>query len=295
MCLCSRVGGQGVVLCGILKTTVTVARSWTDVLPPLAEKEGSVAVTRGGKVPRDRWAAGGERAGGLKREEKNREKLVRATTVGRQRREGIFAGRKEESAGGVGGRVEVGVWIVDGTGCTALRCAALHLSRNGRYGGRGVFWFEKEEAQIDQSMEHRTRVSYNGAEQRREVWRPKDDVLCWVCVRTSEQETCEMRAAPAVWGEGARYLGRRCKERAPAPTYLNVLNNLGSQILCPDAGPWDGPRVSLTLHGDDHTVPMEAEAALPRLRRAASPLRGTVRPKSGHPKTRPFFCPPPQA
>lgn len=78
------------------------------------------------------------RAGGLKREEKNREKLVRATTAGRQRREGIFAGGKEESAGGVGGRVEVGVWIVDGTGCTARRCAALHLLRNGRYGGRGV-------------------------------------------------------------------------------------------------------------------------------------------------------------
>lgn len=79
-----------------------------------------------------RWAAGGERAGGLKREEKNREKLVRATTAGRQRREGIFAGRKEESASGVGGRVEVGVWIVDGTRCTALRYAALHLHRNGR-------------------------------------------------------------------------------------------------------------------------------------------------------------------
>lgn len=33
-----------------------------DVLPPLAEKEGSVAVTRGRKgTARDRWAAGGER------------------------------------------------------------------------------------------------------------------------------------------------------------------------------------------------------------------------------------------
>lgn len=33
----------------------------------------------------------------------------------------------------MGGRVEVGVWIVDGTGCTAaLRFAALHLRRNGR-------------------------------------------------------------------------------------------------------------------------------------------------------------------
>lgn len=64
-----------------------------------------------------------------------------------------------------------------------------------------------------------------------------------------------------------------------------------SQILCPDAGPWDGPWASLTLHGDYHTVPMEAEAALPRLGRAASPLRGTVQSKSGHLEKRPFFSP----
>lgn len=54
-------------------------------------------------------------------------------------------------------------------------------------------------------------------------------------------------------------------------------------------GPWDGPWASLTLHGDLDTVPMEAEAALPRPARAASPLRGTVWPMSGHLKTRPFF------
>lgn len=64
---------------------------------------------------------------------------------------------------------------------------------------------------------------------------------------------------------------------------------LTGQILCPDAGPWDGPWASLTLHGDHHTVPMEAEAALPRPGRAASPLRGTVWPMSGHLNTRPFF------
>lgn len=57
------------------------------------------------------------------------------------------------------------------------------------------------------------------------------------------------------------------------------------QILCPDAGSLGGPWTALTLHGDPHTVPMEAEAALPRPGRAASPLRGTVRSRSGHLKT----------
>lgn len=88
-----------------------------------------MAVDKGRKRYRARQVGGrrreGWRAGGLKREEKNREKLVRATTAGRQRREGIFAGRKEESASGVGGKVEVGVWIVDGTRCTALRYAGV--------------------------------------------------------------------------------------------------------------------------------------------------------------------------
>lgn len=54
-------------------------------------------------------------------------------------------------------------------------------------------------------------------------------------------------------------------------------------------GPWDGPWASLTLHGGLDTVSMEAEAALPRPARAASPLRGTVWSMSGHLKTRPFF------
>lgn len=65
----------------------------------------------------------------------------------------------------------------------------------------------------------------------------------------------------------------------------------------PDTVPgcWDGPWAPLTLHGEDHTVPMEAEAALPHPRRAASPLRGTVPSKSGHLKTRPFFPSSPQA
>jgi hypothetical protein len=70
------------------------------------------------------------------------------------------------------------------------------------------------------------------------------------------------------------------------------------QILCPDAGPWDGPWAPVTLHGNPHTVLVEAEAAPPRPGRpgrAASPLRGTVRPKSGHPRTRPFFPPSLQA
>ena len=57
----------------------------------------------------------------------------------------------------------------------------------------------------------------------------------------------------------------------------------------PGCWAWGGPWASLTLHGDPHTVSTEAEAALPRPGRAASPLRGTVRSKSGHLKTRPFF------
>lgn len=191
MCLCSLVGGQGVVrYAEILKTTVAVARSWIDVLPLLAEKKRDPwRWTRGGKgTARDRWAAGGERAGGLKREEKNREKLVRATTAGRQRREGIFAGRKEESASGVGGRVEVGVWIVDGTRCTALRYAALHLYRNGRLcdeGGEGgvLFFGLRKEAQMDQSEPEQTK----GAEQKGSLATQSQRRLLRVCVRTSEQ------------------------------------------------------------------------------------------------------------
>lgn len=49
------------------KTTVTVARSWIDVLPPLAEKEGSVAVTKGEeKKGTARRQVGGRRRLGLK-------------------------------------------------------------------------------------------------------------------------------------------------------------------------------------------------------------------------------------
>lgn len=46
----------------ILKTTVTVARSWIDVCHRWPRKRDPWLWTRGGKVPRDRWAAGGERA-----------------------------------------------------------------------------------------------------------------------------------------------------------------------------------------------------------------------------------------
>lgn len=99
MCSCSLVGGQDE--CSVMPNSESDRHCYQDLGQMFAtvgrerENKGSVAVTRG-KVPRDRVGAGGWRAGGLKREEKNREKLVRATTAGRQRREGIFVGRKEE-------------------------------------------------------------------------------------------------------------------------------------------------------------------------------------------------------
>lgn len=83
----------------------------------------------------------------------------------------------------------MGVWIVDGTRCTALRYAALHLHRNGRLWVEGVVWFE-EEAQMDQGIREAADQSDPG-QRRAEVWQPKVDDL-WTsecaCVRTSEQE-----------------------------------------------------------------------------------------------------------
>lgn len=66
----------------------------------------------------------------------------------------------------------MGAWIVDGTGCTALCFAALHLHRNGRYWGEGGEGVEPEkEAQIVQGIRaSRTSVNQSRAEQN--VWQP---------------------------------------------------------------------------------------------------------------------------
>jgi hypothetical protein len=87
-----------------------------------------VAMTRGGKVPRET-----ERVGRLKRKRKESGKVGQSYD-GRTADEGKEPSLEEKRSrrvGGVGGRVEVGgVWIVDGTGCTALGAfAALHLHR----------------------------------------------------------------------------------------------------------------------------------------------------------------------
>lgn len=87
---------------------------------------GRERVIRG--CDKGRWAAGGEK--GWRAEARRKESgKVGQGHDGRTaaRREGIFAGRKEESASGVGGRVEVGVWIVgrDKMHGAALCCTAL--------------------------------------------------------------------------------------------------------------------------------------------------------------------------
>lgn len=143
MCLCcSLVGGQGIVLCGNSQNDRHCCKILDRCLPPLAEKEGSVGYDKGKEKGTARQVGGRrrERAGGLKREEKNREKLVRATTAGRQakgrnlrwekRGVGEWGGRESRS-----GRMDRGRDRMHGAG----RCAALHLhrKRQGDIGGKG--------------------------------------------------------------------------------------------------------------------------------------------------------------
>lgn len=84
----------------------------------------------------------------------------------------------------------MGVWIVDGTGCTAL-VAVLHCTCTvkgreilGGRGGRVLDW-----ARGSNRPGHKSnRTSVNQKQNRAEAWQPKINDLCLVCVRASEQK-----------------------------------------------------------------------------------------------------------